>query len=187
MIKIEKVTKLGQREYRFSYLLWWCSVVDRSISDQIYSFGHSDPKDESHPELLGHVQRVSFCCMRVGTFAEKTPGGPRDEPAVASRKDDGGPCSQVLPPTLNNVVRPHDGAAWSRAAGLQGRGIWWQTWYWSAPLTLRRPPVICSPPFAGHLLRFAFELSSCCAMLFYYVSLDRERNHKYILQIEKTG
>jgi hypothetical protein len=48
--------------------------------------------------LLGHVQQVSFCPLRVGTFAERTPVGPRDEPVVASRKDDGGSCSQVLRP-----------------------------------------------------------------------------------------
>jgi hypothetical protein len=52
----------------------------------------------SSPVCLRHVQRVSFFCLRVGTFAEKAPVGPRDEAVVASQKDDGGSCSQVLPP-----------------------------------------------------------------------------------------
>jgi hypothetical protein len=89
----------------------------------------------------------------------------RDEPVVASRKDDGARARKSYA-RLSSVVRPHDGAARSRAAGLQGEGdLGWQTWYWSAPLTMRRPSVICSPRSAGHLLRFAFGSPSCCAML----------------------
>jgi hypothetical protein len=56
-------------------------------------------------QLLGHVQRPSLSRLRADSFAENTPPQPSDDRIVVSRKDDGGSCSQALPPSLSTVVR----------------------------------------------------------------------------------
>jgi hypothetical protein len=142
-------------------------------------------KNESHPELLGHVQRVSFCCLRVGTFAENPRGG---EGRARRRFAKGrrGPCSQVLPPAsatlyahttaqLDPVRRGCRGGGFGGKPGIGVHRSHCAVHQSSAP---HRSPVIC---FASP--------SSCraAAPCFFTVSLDRERNHEYILQIEKKG
>jgi hypothetical protein len=59
--------------------------------------------------FLGQVQRPSMSRLRADTFTENPPLPPDDDPAVVSRKDDGGSCSQALSSSLGTVARSIDG------------------------------------------------------------------------------
>jgi hypothetical protein len=101
-------------------------------------------------------------------FCRKNPGRAERRGRRRFTKGRRGLTLPGLTARLSSVVRPHDGAARSRAAGLQGRGIWGGKpgiGVHRSHCAIRRSSAPQSPPSAGHLLRLAFGSPSCCAML----------------------
>jgi hypothetical protein len=74
----------------------------------------------SNQAPLGHVQQATTSRLQVDDFAESPPPPPSDDRPVVSWKDDGGSCSQALPPAPNTVVR------FGRRRRSRDVGIWRQ-------------------------------------------------------------
>jgi hypothetical protein len=89
-------------------------------SDQIYSFGHSDPKKRISSRIIMASTTGVFLLSACWNFCRKPPGGggARDVPVAASRKDDGvhapksyRPPQQRCTPTRRRSLIPCGGAA----------------------------------------------------------------------------